>query len=202
MDLSALLLLNLSAAASRRGTDLHGGCYNVISFSLSILTADCTGNVLRRGWELSLNTNTQTHTLRHSGVCRGSLGAISLLAILLMLASLMIVNVFSWTLRTVFYHLAFTSLCGRSLSSSLYKPNVDSHVLTSTRGHPAEKQHTRRECEFKLSSGHHYSTISLHWKLLFAAILMFWMLYLSPLKDGCHCCFCCPHVAKKTVIAG
>ncbi len=93
----------------------------------------------RLWWELSLNTNTQTHTLRHSAT--GSLGAISLLAILLMLASLMVVNVFRWTLRTVLYHLAFTSLCGRS---SLYKPDVDSHVLTCTRGRPVFKTKNRK----------------------------------------------------------
>ncbi len=40
MDLSSLSLLSLSAAASRRGADLHGGCYNVINLSSSILKAD------------------------------------------------------------------------------------------------------------------------------------------------------------------
>ncbi len=39
MDLSSLLLLNLSVAASHGGVDLHSGCYNVISLSSAILTA-------------------------------------------------------------------------------------------------------------------------------------------------------------------
>ncbi len=38
LDLSSLSLLSLS---SRRAADLHCGCYNVISLSSSILTADC-----------------------------------------------------------------------------------------------------------------------------------------------------------------
>ncbi len=49
MNLSALSLLNLSAAASRGAADLHCGCYNVISLFLSIQTADCWGHVQRRG---------------------------------------------------------------------------------------------------------------------------------------------------------
>ncbi len=48
VDLLSLSLLNLSAAASRGGADLRFGCYNVISLSSSILTADCRGNVQRR----------------------------------------------------------------------------------------------------------------------------------------------------------
>ncbi len=58
------------------------------------------------------------HTLRHSGACRGSLGAITSLAILLTLASLMVVNAFSWMLQTALYHFTFTSPSGRSLSLS------------------------------------------------------------------------------------
>ncbi len=53
--------------------------------------------------------------------------AISLLAILLMLAILMIVNALN------------CPLCGKSLSQSLYKHCADSHALTCTHGRPIFK---------------------------------------------------------------
>ncbi len=119
----------------------------------------------RLWWVLSLK-DTQTHTLRHSGL-PWLAGATSLLANLLTLASLMVVNAFSWTLPTALYHLAFTSLCGRSLSSSLCKPDADSHALTCMHSRPGIQNKEQRtdnnthRGDFSLSSGRHYSTISL-----------------------------------------
>ncbi len=99
MDLSSLALLDLSAAGSHGAADLHCGRYNVSSLCSSILTADCRGNVQRRGGKTLVSAEFEhRHTNTHPQTqwcCRGLLGAISLLAILLMLASLMVVNAFS-----------------------------------------------------------------------------------------------------------
>ncbi len=98
-----------STCLQQRAAELPTSTVGVISLSSSTLTADCRGNVQRR-WGKTAGKQTEPealasaefehkHTDTHTA-CRDSLGAIRFLAILLTLASLMVVNAFSWMLRS------------------------------------------------------------------------------------------------------